>query len=73
MSTENPKFRIELESTTGGRLNYLTNEQEKAEAYFAEAKDNEVYVHGIFGATGEDGLIETQIDEFDRRPEAGAE
>lgn len=72
MSETNPQFRIELRTALGGQLNYLTDVQEKAEAFFEKSKADDVYVQGIFGTVNDEGEIAETIDEFDRTDKVDA-
>ncbi len=66
------KFRVEVNTTLGGRLNFHTNDREKAQTFFDKSKGDEIYAYGVFGEVGEDGQIITEIESFDKRPKEDA-
>lgn len=63
------EYRVDVETDRGGKMTYVTEKREKAEAYFAKANEAAVNVYGLFGTITEDGEWDGVIDEFDRRGE----
>jgi hypothetical protein len=73
MSEASNKFRIEIETIHGGKMNYLYASREKAEPLFAKAREDETNAYGIFGTIDEAGAWNGIIDEFDYRQKTEAD
>ena len=63
------EYRVDVETIHGGKMTYVTEKREKAEAYFERANAAEDNVYGLFGTITDDGEWDGVIDEFDRRGE----
>lgn len=61
------EYRVDVETIHGGKMTYVTENREKAEAYFERAHAVEDNVYGLFGTIADDGEWDGVIDEFDRR------
>lgn len=68
MTDQQIEYRVDVETSHGGKMTYVTEKREKAEAYFERANSAEDNVYGLFGTITDGGEWDGVIDEFDRRP-----
>jgi len=69
MTEPKTEYRVDVQTDRGGKMTYITEKREKAEAYFAKANEAETNVYGLFGTITDEGEWDGVIDEFDRRGE----
>jgi hypothetical protein len=68
MTEPKTDYRVDVETAQGGKMSYLTENRDKAEAYFNKANESETNVYGLFGTVTSEGEWDGVIDEFDRKP-----
>ena len=68
MSEPKIEYRVDAETIHGGKMTYVSENRDKAEAFFIKAKESDDNLYGTFRSAVDEGEWET-IDEFDRRPE----
>lgn len=64
------EYRVDVQTVHGGKMTFVSENRDKAEAFFNNANEVEANVHGLFGTITGDGEWDGVIDEFDRREDA---